>query len=97
MIGELKVVVIMPAYNAARTLEKTYTEIPHDIVDEVVLVDDDNTICVARRIGITHIVAHGKIEVTEEITKLAIDMRLNYMQILLLCCILTTSTLQDLL
>ena len=80
MIGEHKVVVIMPAYNAARTLEKTYTEIPLDIVDEVVLVDDDsddNTICVARRIGITHIVAHGKIEVTEEIRKLAIDMRLN--------------------
>ena len=60
MIGEHKVVVIMPAYNAARTLEKTYKEIPLDIVDEVVLVDDDsddNTVCVARRIGITHIVS----------------------------------------
>ena len=33
---------IMPAYNAARTLEKTYKEIPLDIVDEVVLVDDDS-------------------------------------------------------
>ena len=61
MIGEHKVVVIMPAYNAARTLEKTYKEIPLDIVDEVVLVDDDsddNTVCVARRLGITHIVPH---------------------------------------
>ena len=60
MIGEHKVVVIMPAYNAARTLEKTYREIPLDIVDQVVLVDDDsddNTVCVARRIGITHIVS----------------------------------------
>ena len=61
MIGEHKVVVIMPAYNAARTLEKTYTEIPLDIVDEVVLVDDaigDDTVDVGKSLGIVHIIQH---------------------------------------
>ena len=46
MINEKKIVVVMPAYNAAQTLEQTYQEIPHDIVDAVILVDDksaDNT------------------------------------------------------
>lgn len=58
-----KVVVVLPAYNAALTLEKTYGEIPLDLVDEVILCDDaskDNTIDVARRIGIRHIIAHEK-------------------------------------
>ena len=56
-----KVVVVLPAYNAANTIEKTIDEIPKDIVDEIVLVDDkssDNTIEVAKRIGIKHIVTH---------------------------------------
>jgi cellulose synthase/poly-beta-1,6-N-acetylglucosamine synthase-like glycosyltransferase len=35
-----RVVIVMPAYNAARTLERTYADIPHDIVDRVILVDD---------------------------------------------------------
>ena len=51
----------MPAYNAAKTLEMTYNEIPFDIVDEVVLVDDaskDNTIEAAAKLGIKHIVKH---------------------------------------
>jgi len=46
----------MPAYNAAKTLEKTYSEIPHDIVDEVILVDDasrDDTVAQAQHLGIT--------------------------------------------
>ena len=63
MIRNKKVVVVLPAYNAALTLEKTYNEIPFDIVDEVVLVDDvskDDTIEVAKRIGIKHIVKHQK-------------------------------------
>ena len=50
-----KVVVVMPAYNAAATLERTYAEVPMDIVDDVILVDDasrDNTIEHARRLGI---------------------------------------------
>jgi glycosyltransferase involved in cell wall biosynthesis len=63
MIKNKKVVIVLPAYNAALTLEKTYNEIPFDIVDEVVLVDDmskDNTIEVASRIGIKHVVKHQK-------------------------------------
>ncbi|HQV76138.1 MAG: glycosyltransferase family 2 protein [Flavobacteriales bacterium] len=56
-----KVVVVLPAYRAAQTLQKTYAEIPFDVVDEVVLVDDkspDNTVEVARGLGIKHIVIH---------------------------------------
>src|SRR3989338_3838245 len=55
MLNGKKVIVVLPAYNAERTLEKTYQEIPKDIVDEVILVDDsskDKTIEVARRLGI---------------------------------------------
>jgi len=51
-----RVVVVMPAYNAERTLRKTFAEIPHDVVDEVVLTDDasrDETVRVARELGIT--------------------------------------------
>ena len=53
----------MPAYNAAMTLEKTYREIPFDIVDEVVLCDDaskDNTVSLASQLGIKHIIVHEK-------------------------------------
>jgi glycosyltransferase involved in cell wall biosynthesis len=56
-----KVVVVLPAYRAALTLEQTYKEIPFPLVDEVVLVDDrspDDTVEVARRLGIKHIVVH---------------------------------------
>lgn len=58
-----KVVVVLPAYRAALTLERTYAEIPLGLVDEVVLVDDrspDNTVEVARRLGIKHIVEHQR-------------------------------------
>jgi glycosyltransferase involved in cell wall biosynthesis len=61
MINDHKVVVVLPAYNAAKTLEQTYSEIPHNIVDEVVLVDDqsdDNTLEIAKKIGITHVISH---------------------------------------
>ena len=61
MINGKKIVVVLPAYNAGQTLEKTYNEIPFDIVDEVVLVDDrsrDNTVEVARQIGIRHVIEH---------------------------------------
>ena len=57
MLHGKKTVVVLPAYNAARTLEKTYAEIPADIVDDVILVDDksaDNTTDVAQRLGIKH-------------------------------------------
>lgn len=56
-----KVIVVLPAYNAALTLEKTIAEIPMDVVDDIVLVDDnstDNSIEVAKKIGIKHIVQH---------------------------------------
>lgn len=63
MINGKKIVVVMPAYNASKTLEDTYREIDHSLVDEVVLVDDaskDNTVEVARKIGIRHIIRHEK-------------------------------------
>lgn len=63
MIGDKKLIVVLPAYNAACTLERTYREIPLDIVDEVILVDDnsaDNTVETARRLGIKHILVHQK-------------------------------------
>jgi glycosyltransferase involved in cell wall biosynthesis len=53
-----KLIVVMPAYNAERTLVKTYEELPHEIVDEVILVDDssrDDTVEVASKLGITTI------------------------------------------
>jgi len=56
-----KVVVVMPAYNAAATLEKTYAEIPFDLVDELILCDDaskDDTIAVAERLNINYIISH---------------------------------------
>lgn len=56
-----KIVVVLPAYNAELTLEQTYKEIPMDIVDDVVLVDDyssDKTVEVGKRIGIKHIIRH---------------------------------------
>ena len=63
MINNKKVVVVLPAYNAAKTLEKTYLEIPFDIVDEVVITDDasiDNTVELAQKIGIKHVLQHDK-------------------------------------
>ena len=61
MILGKKLVIVLPAYNAAKTIEKTYNEIPFDIVDEVVLVDDkssDETVKVAEQLGIRHIISH---------------------------------------
>ena len=63
MYAGKKVIVVLPAYKAARTLEQTFSEIPFDLVDDVVLVDDrspDDTVAVAERIGIKHIVVHGR-------------------------------------
>lgn len=50
-----KVIVVMPAYNAAETLEKTYNDLPQEVVDEIILVDDvsqDETVDIARRLGL---------------------------------------------
>ena len=63
MIKNKKVIVVLPAYNAALTLEKTYNEIPFNIVDDVILVDDasnDQTVTMAKQIGINHIIVHEK-------------------------------------
>jgi glycosyltransferase involved in cell wall biosynthesis len=57
--GGKRVVVVMPAYNAARTLERTYRDIPHDIVDKIILVDDvsrDDTVAIARQLGLDVII-----------------------------------------
>jgi len=57
-----KIVVVMPAYNAAKTIEKTYREIPLDLVDEVVVTDDaspDETVAIARKLGL-HTLVHEK-------------------------------------
>ena len=62
MLNGKKVVVVMPAYNAAKTLRRTYDEIPHDVVDDVVLVDDaseDRTVALARELGI-HCLIHPR-------------------------------------
>lgn len=61
MINGRKLVIVLPAYNAELTLRKTYSEIPFDIVDDVVLVDDnssDRTVAVGRELGISHIITH---------------------------------------
>ena len=61
MINGKRIAVAMPAYNAEATLEQTYAEVPRDVVDEVILVDDasgDDTATVARTIGIKHVVVH---------------------------------------
>ena len=61
MIDNQKIVVVLPAYNAGKTLERTYAEIPFDIVDDVVLVDDkssDDTVEVGKKLGIQHIISH---------------------------------------
>ncbi len=63
MIKGRKVVVVLPAYNASKTLEKTYREIDFSIVDDVILVDDlskDDTVEVAKKLGIRHIIVHEK-------------------------------------
>src|SRR3990167_2946885 len=63
MINGKKIIVVLPAYNAEHTLEKTFIEIPTTIVDEVVLVDDassDKTLQVAKRLGIKHVLRHEK-------------------------------------
>ena len=56
-----KIVVVMPAYNAARTIERTYREIPLDLVDEVIVTDDasrDETVAIAQELGLRTLV-HG--------------------------------------
>jgi glycosyltransferase involved in cell wall biosynthesis len=54
-----RVIVVMPAYNAAKTLERTYADIPHDRIDQIILVDDvskDETVEIARQLGLDVII-----------------------------------------
>lgn len=63
MIRDKKIIIVLPAYNAEETLTQTYQEIPFDIVDEVILVDDyssDNTSKRAEELGIHHIIRHDR-------------------------------------
>ena len=63
MIRGKKIVVVMPAYNAEKTLEQTYREIPMDVVDEVILTDDfsrDETVKKAKELGIKEVLVHKK-------------------------------------
>ncbi len=63
MINGKKIIVVLPAYNASLTLKQTYDEIPFDLVDDVVLVDDfsrDNTSEIGKLIGIKHVIRHEK-------------------------------------
>lgn len=61
MIDGKKIAVVLPAYNAEKTLERTFSEIPFEIVDTVILTDDkssDRTIEIARKLGISNIILH---------------------------------------
>jgi glycosyltransferase involved in cell wall biosynthesis len=63
MINGKKIAVVLPAYNAEKTLSRTYSEIPFDIVDLVILTDDrsvDNTIQIAKELNIQHIIRHDR-------------------------------------
>ncbi|NJB86000.1 glycosyltransferase involved in cell wall biosynthesis [Lewinella marina] len=63
MYKDKKVVVVMPAYNAALTLERTYREVPRDLVDEVILCDDasaDETSALARQLGVEYVITHPR-------------------------------------
>jgi glycosyltransferase involved in cell wall biosynthesis len=63
MIQNKKVVVVLPAFNAEKTLRSTFDEIPKDVVDEIILGDDasrDHTVALAKAIGIGHVITHEK-------------------------------------
>lgn len=62
MLNGKKVIVVLPAYNAEKTIEKTYQNIPKDVVDEIILVDDhsgDRTVEIANRLNVS-VVVHEK-------------------------------------
>ncbi len=63
VIAGRKVVVVLPAYNAGRTLARTVAEIPRQVVDELILVDDgsqDETVALARQLSIEHVICHDR-------------------------------------
>ncbi len=63
VINNKKVVIVLPAYNASLTLEQTYHELPKDIIDDIIIVDDcstDDTLNVAKALGINNIIQHNE-------------------------------------
>ena len=63
MVLGQRLIIILPAYNASKTLERTLREIPSSIVDEIVLVDDcstDGTAELARSLGVRHVIEHDR-------------------------------------
>ena len=88
MIHKKKIVVVMPAYNAAKTLKKTFDEVPQDIVDEIILVDDasaDETAKVAKKLKIKTFV-HPKNRGYGGNQKTCYAAALNARQISSSCC-----------
>ena len=77
MIGGLKVAVVLPAYNAAKTLRQTIADIPADVVDDLILTDDcstDDTIEVATELGL-HVIVHDATAATAPTRRAAIRRR----------------------
>ena len=95
MLNNKKIIIVLPAYNASLTLEKTYREIPFDVVDDVILVDDastDDTMEVGKRLGIRHIYsATIKIRVMGATKKPVILRHWSLAVILSLCSTRTTN------
>ncbi|MFT6969791.1 MAG: glycosyltransferase involved in cell wall biosynthesis [Roseivirga sp.] len=63
MLKGKKIVIVMPAFNAERTLAQVFSEIPFNVVDEVILTDDfsqDNTLSLAKALGIKHVIRHDR-------------------------------------
>lgn len=63
MLNNKKIIVVLPSYNAEKTITQTYNEIPFDIVDDIIFVDDassDNSVKIAKQLGIKHIIEHKK-------------------------------------
>ena len=96
MLGGKKVVVVMPAYNAAQTLERTYAELPLDIVDSVLVVDDhssDRTVELARQLGLTTFLHHQNTSATVATRRPAIAKRFAGAPTSWSCCTPTTNIL----
>ena len=88
MLKNKKVIVVMPAYNAARTLRKTYDEVmDQDIVDLIIVVDDgsmDETVTIAKSLPNTKVYAHKKNWVTAPTKNHVINWQLRKAAISLL-------------
>ena len=72
MYKNKKVVIVLPAYNAEKTLQRTLDEVPMDIIDEIILCDDaskDNTYSLALSLGIKHFIRHDQNKVMVVIKK----------------------------